>query len=363
MSNLAGLNNKHLNSSWKDLGAAQKQRLTEQYGDGAKQKFKTARKQRMAGEALEQSPGAPSPDVVASQDSARTALAATPSGGDWKDTARANALAGAKVSDLADYDLRSFGAGGSQTKANQETGQMGKGRARFSQRDAKDLLEAGNFSAQELMDYGNSLEAEDAVFGTKAQSFLQKQIDALKTGTTEPEPEPEAPVETPVDVPEEVTAPVTEAPPAVTTEERRAMSSLKQAPQRTKPTPPSGELPVQSGGGHSFGTTDPAIKDYYLNYTHEPGDYAGQAADVVDRWTKKFDNSEKVAALDHRVNQSQLYWKSRADEQTGFYVGDMWSYQPKKFEMGDPLKAVERPDIQGMQNETMDRIESIKPKL
>ena len=49
--------------------------------------------------------------------------------------------------------------------------------------------------------------------------------------------------------------------------------------------------------------------------------------------------------------------------QTGDYLGDIWNFDVGDFKMPKPLDAVRSPDIAGISNDYMDRIDSIKPKL
>lgn len=109
------------------------------------------------------------------------------------------------VDSLEDFDLRATGAGGAlgrydkpgdfEMGAEGQEDTYGRGRARLSKADVKGLLNAkdadGNqkFTAQQIMDYGNSLSG-DAIFGQKAQAFLQKKMGQLTGGdgtTTPPE--------------------------------------------------------------------------------------------------------------------------------------------------------------------------------
>ena len=94
------------------------------------------------------------------------------------------------VTDLKDFDLTAGGAGGTTGRGYSDGGTaddssddtFGRGRGRFSKRDAKSLYKRGNFSAQELMDYGNSLdESKDQIFGSKAQRFLQRKLGEVTT--------------------------------------------------------------------------------------------------------------------------------------------------------------------------------------
>ena len=107
------------------------------------------------------------------------------------------------VEDLKDFDLTAGGAGGTTGRGYSDGGTaddssddtFGRGRGRFSRKDAKSLYNKGNFSAQELMDYGNSLdESKDQIFGGKAQRFLQKKLGEVTTpdkpGVTPDNPAP-----------------------------------------------------------------------------------------------------------------------------------------------------------------------------
>ena len=108
------------------------------------------------------------------------------------------------VTDLKDFDLTAGGAGGTTGKRGYSDGgtpddssddTFGRGRARFSRKDAVSLYKKGNFSAQELMDYGNNLdEGKDQIFGGKAQRFLQSKLGEITTpdkpGVTPDNPAP-----------------------------------------------------------------------------------------------------------------------------------------------------------------------------
>ena len=343
---------------WSDFTAEQQQARIDKFG--SKKAWEAEKRPRMAGDKLNQGAQKYSSAQQASRDQAQQTLSAgATAGSTWKDTAKSNHAEAAKVQNLDNFDLRSFGAGGSQSGAHQSSGEIGAGKAKFNISDARQLLRAGNFTAQELMDYGNSLEGEDKVFSSGTQSFLQKKIDAMMQTAKAPASEGGA-------------TQIAGGQPGGEVSHNTG-SALQPPPPRTTPKPPgSTNIPDPFAGsvgdttpssGYEFGEQDPAVKDYYLNYMHSPGNYQEEATSTIDHWVDKFDNSDKVAALDHRVNQSQLYWKYRGDEQTGNYLGDIWSYEPPKFEMPDPLKAVEAPDLSGQAEETMDRIEKIKPKL
>lgn len=108
------------------------------------------------------------------------------------------------VTDLKDFDLTAGGRGGTTgggaysdggTANDSSDDTFGKGRGRFSRQDAKKLFNGGNFSAQELMDYGNNLdESKDQIFGGKAQRFLQSKLGEITTpdkpGVTPDNPTP-----------------------------------------------------------------------------------------------------------------------------------------------------------------------------
>ena len=88
------------------------------------------------------------------------------------------------VKNLDDFDFRSFGAGGAVGRGSsgfdnddREDDVYGKGRGRMSGYDAKNLYRAGNFTAQELYDYGLANDGKnDFIFGPNAKKFLLRKI-------------------------------------------------------------------------------------------------------------------------------------------------------------------------------------------
>lgn len=94
------------------------------------------------------------------------------------------------VKNLDDFDFRSFGAGGAVGRGSEgfdnqdrEDDEYGKGRGRMSGLDAKGLYRAGNFTAQELYDYGMANDGKnDFVFGENARNFLLRKIGKKDDG-------------------------------------------------------------------------------------------------------------------------------------------------------------------------------------
>ena len=94
------------------------------------------------------------------------------------------------VKNLDNFDFASFGAGGAVGRGSsgfdnddREDDVYGKGRGRFSRQDAKGLYRAGNFTAQELYDYGEANDGiGDFIFGGKTKQFLQRKINKDNNG-------------------------------------------------------------------------------------------------------------------------------------------------------------------------------------
>ena len=63
------------------------------------------------------------------------------------------------------------------------------------------------------------------------------------------------------------------------------------------------------------------------------------------------------------MDRNPLYWKSRSDVQTGDYLGDIWNFDIPDYKMPEPLKQVEAPDIEGISDKYLSKIDSIKPEL
>ena len=88
------------------------------------------------------------------------------------------------VTNLDDFDFTSFGAGGAVGRGSEgfdnddkEDDEYGRGRGRMSGYDAKGLYRAGNFTAQELYDYGLANDGKnDFIFGPNAKKFLLRKI-------------------------------------------------------------------------------------------------------------------------------------------------------------------------------------------
>ena len=71
----------------------------------------------------------------------------------------------------------------------------------------------------------------------------------------------------------------------------------------------------------------------------------------------------ELIALQKSVDKNPLYWKSRADVQTGDYLGDIWNFKAPDYQMPDPLDPVKAPDIDGISDKYLDKIDSMKPEL
>ena len=90
------------------------------------------------------------------------------------------------VGNLANFNLRGYGAGGSMNKGNAAE-EPGKGAARFSRHDARNLLQHGRHTAEDLKDYATGLNSDDdrtnGFAGGKAITFLNKKIEQNKNRT------------------------------------------------------------------------------------------------------------------------------------------------------------------------------------
>ena len=134
------------------------------------------------------------------------------------------------------------------------------------------------------------------------------------------------------------------------------------------------------GGGGAGGNNEGGVDDtegknaqefadrykYKVNeFTHKPRDYDQISTAIANRALERADQRDlpELIALQKSVDRNPIYWKSRSDVQTGDYLGDIWNFKTPDFKMPKPLDAVEAPDISGIADDYMDRIDSIKPEL
>ena len=126
------------------------------------------------------------------------------------------------------------------------------------------------------------------------------------------------------------------------------------------------EMQVKGGGTGGKSTRNP-YRYKAGHYFHKPDDEgnAAFADNIADQAIARADArvTPFLTELQKRIDQKPLYYKARSDVQTGDYLGDIWNFDVGDFKMPKPLDAVEKPDIAGISNDYMDRIDSIKPKL
>ena len=239
MASIAGINDKHLGTRWEDLGEDQRNKLKEQYGDSAKTTFKTARKKRMAGEAIKtgSSPGAPPTPQINSGtttevfgDNPRVGLTTTQTNGTGGKPAVTPVAP--KVTKIDDFDLTAGGAGSH------------KGTKRLSAADLENLKGQG-FGLQEIIDYNDRMvKTGEVKQGGQAQALLEKYKAAIKNnvGATNPIEQPDTP-STPA-----------EPPSTDTSEPQQPPSVIPVAPPPVKP--PSVPRPGGPNGQNQEVTQD-----------------------------------------------------------------------------------------------------------
>ena len=100
-------------------------------------------------------------------------------------------------------------------------------------------------------------------------------------------------------------------------------------------------------------------------FTHKPRDYDAISSGIANRALERADQRDigELVALQKSVDRNPLYWKARSDVQTGDYLGDIWNFQMPDYKMPKPLDPVEPPDLKGIADDYMDRIDKIKPEL
>ena len=100
-------------------------------------------------------------------------------------------------------------------------------------------------------------------------------------------------------------------------------------------------------------------------YDHKGRDYGAIGTRIANDAMRRADKRDlpELLALQKSVDRNPLYWKSRSDVQTGDYLGDIWNFKTPDYKMPKPLDAVKAPDISGIADKYMDKIDSIKPKL
>ena len=57
------------------------------------------------------------------------------------------------------------------------------------------------------------------------------------------------------------------------------------------------------------------------------------------------------------MDRDPLYWKARSDVQTGDYLGDVWNFDIPDYQMPEPLEKVEAPDIEGISDKYLSKID------
>ena len=374
MATIAGINDKHLGTRWEDLGADQKNKLKAQYGDNAKSTFKTARKQRMAGDAVTSnpSPGAPpTPQIKPAGsggvfgDNPRAGLTTTQTNGTGGKPAVTPKAP--KVDKIDDFDLTAGGAGSH------------KGTKRLSASDLKNLRGQG-FSVDEIVDYNDRMMASGEVKqGGKAQALLEKykaeitdnigvptpieQPDNPPTPAEPPSTDPSEPQQPPSVIPVE---PPSVQPPSVPTPGGQNQevqqdndisttidgnnntvvnnqdNSIRQygGDNRSFTYNGSGgsnggnkyeDTPVSAAtmAGHYAGDDSPAAQakfnDLYtgLNRDNQKR-YAGQGLATAAMFSNFDARNYTDESMTNTIQRSILNSQDRADVQTGLTLGDIW---------------------------------------
>ena len=105
--------------------------------------------------------------------------------------------------------------------------------------------------------------------------------------------------------------------------------------------------------------------DVKNGFNHQARNYKSISDKIANQALSRADQRDigELTELRKQIDRQPLYWKARSDVQTGDYLGDIWNFNVSDFKMPDPLKGVEAPDISGIADDYMDRIDSIKPKL
>ena len=100
-------------------------------------------------------------------------------------------------------------------------------------------------------------------------------------------------------------------------------------------------------------------------FTHQARDYGAISGSIANEAHDRAAamRGDELLELRKQIDKQPLYWKARSDVQTGDYLGDIWNFDVGDFKMPKPMSPVEKPDIGGIADNYMDRIDSIKPQL